>query len=73
MPKLSRKNQVTIPVEVLREAGISPGDELMIRSNGRGRLEVEQTDNWVKRWAGTMPAGTYPPGYLEKLRDEWER
>lgn len=73
MARLSSKNQVTIPVAVLREARLAPGDELLVRPTGDGRVEIERTESWVKRWAGTMPPGTYPPGYLDELRDEWER
>jgi bifunctional DNA-binding transcriptional regulator/antitoxin component of YhaV-PrlF toxin-antitoxin module len=73
MPKLSRKNQITIPVDVLREAGLGPGDELRVRAAGRGRVEVERWSDLVDQLAGSLPAGTYPPGYLEGLRSEWER
>ncbi|MGC1166544.1 MAG: AbrB/MazE/SpoVT family DNA-binding domain-containing protein [Solirubrobacterales bacterium] len=73
MPRLSGKNQVTIPVKVLREAGIEPGDTLSIRAAGRGWIEVERFEDLISRFAGSLPAGTYPPGYLEGLRDEWER
>lgn len=73
MPKLSRKNQVTIPVNVLRKSGLEPGDEVRVRAVGRGRLELERWSDLVDRFAGSLPSGAYPPGYLEGLRSEWER
>lgn len=72
MPRLSRKNQVTIPVSVLRKSGLEPGDELSVRVIGRGRLELERSPDLVDQFAGSLPSA-YPPGYLEGLRSEWER
>jgi bifunctional DNA-binding transcriptional regulator/antitoxin component of YhaV-PrlF toxin-antitoxin module len=71
MSKLSRKNQVTIPVDVLREAGLTAGDEVVIRASGRGRIELERAGDLIERYAGSLPAGTYPPGHLSELRGEW--
>lgn len=71
--KVSSKNQVTIPVGVLRAAGIAAGDDVIIRAAGSGRIEVERADDLVARFAGSLPAGTYPEGYLDELRDEWRR
>lgn len=73
MSKVSSKRQVTIPVRVLREAGLHAGDDVVIRTSGQGRLEIERADDLIKRYAGSLPAGTYPPGQLDQLRDEWRR
>jgi AbrB family looped-hinge helix DNA binding protein len=71
MSKVSSKRQVTIPVRVLRDAGLNAGDEVMIRAVAPGRIEVERADDLVARYAGCLPAGTYPRDYLDRLRDEW--
>ena len=71
--RLSSKNQVTIPVSVLREAGLAAGDEVVIRATGSGRIELERASELVDRYAGGLPRGTYPAGYLAALRDEWQR
>jgi bifunctional DNA-binding transcriptional regulator/antitoxin component of YhaV-PrlF toxin-antitoxin module len=70
MPKLSRKNQITIPVKTLQEAGIEQGEALIVRAIGHGRVEIRRRNDVVEEFAGTL---SYPPGYLDGLRDEWER
>ena len=70
MSKLSSKHQVTIPVKVLREAGLASGDDVVMRGAGEGRIELERADDLVRRFAGSLPAGTYPPSHLEELRRE---
>jgi len=68
--RLTKKNQATIPVDVLREAGIKAGDLVRARAVGSGRVELERVDDPIGRYAGALP-GAYPPGWLEQLRSEW--
>ena len=76
--RLSAKNQVTIPLEVVRAAGASAGDEFkVIQEDGRIVLEpekslVERRLEAIEKYAGCF-TGLYPPNYLEDLRNEWER
>jgi hypothetical protein len=56
---------------VLKEAVLAAGQQVVIRVVGRGRIEVERAEDVIDRFAGSLPAGTYPRGYLDRLRDEW--
>jgi AbrB family looped-hinge helix DNA binding protein len=67
--RISAKNQVTLPVEALRRAGLKPGDEVEIEVDGPGRVNVVRADDVIARYAGTF---SYPAGYLEELRGEWD-
>lgn len=73
MPRLSSKNQITVPVSVLAEVGLRSGDTVIVRPAGPGRVEVEGVRDLIDRFAGSMPPGTWPPGEIDRLRDEWER
>ena len=68
--RISSKHQATLPVDALRQAGLKPGDELVVESAGAGRIVLKLADDLVARHAGKA-AGVYPPGYLDALRDEW--
>ncbi len=71
MSAVSRKNQVTIPAEAMREAGIAPGDDVRIRSVGPGRLELVKSDELIEEYAGVFDDEVYPPGYLDEVRAGW--
>ncbi len=72
MPRVSSKNQVTLPIDVMRSAGLSPGDEVTVRRVGDGEVLVAARGSRVRRHAG-IGTGIYEPGELDRLRDEWNR
>jgi len=71
MSIISRKNQVTLPVDALREAGLQAGDDLRVQVAGPGRLELVRADELIGEYAGVFDEAVYPVGYLEELRREW--
>jgi bifunctional DNA-binding transcriptional regulator/antitoxin component of YhaV-PrlF toxin-antitoxin module len=68
--RVSSKNQVTIPVEALREAGVRPGERLVASVDGPGRIVFQREGDALEGLAGAL-TGTYRPGELEELRAEW--
>lgn len=72
MPKVSSKNQVTIPVEAMRAAGLHAGDEITLRPVGEGEIVIATRGSRVRRNAG-IAKGIYKDGELDRLRDEWKR
>ena len=69
--KLSSKHQVTIPVRILKEAGLRTGDVLAVNVNGAGEIRLVRDDDPLAPFAGAL-TGAYEAGYLERLRSEWE-
>jgi AbrB family looped-hinge helix DNA binding protein len=70
MSRVSAKNQITLPVEAMRVAGLHPGDEVIVRPVGDGEVLVAARGSRVRRHAGIATA-IYRPGELDGLRDEW--
>ena len=72
MARVSSKNQVTLPVEAMRAAGLHAGDEVTVRPLGDGEVIIARRGSRVRQHAG-IAAGIYEAGELDRLRDEWER
>jgi bifunctional DNA-binding transcriptional regulator/antitoxin component of YhaV-PrlF toxin-antitoxin module len=68
---ISSKNQITLPVDALRAAGLEPGDDLRVKVMAPGRLELARADDLIAEFAGVFDATVYPEGYLDELRREW--
>ena len=74
--RISSKNQITIPVEVLREVNLKPGDkvEFMIDKQERIILAPSDQASWKKnlmQLAGSMPELGSDFDY-KKERQEWD-
>ncbi len=72
MAKVSSKNQVTLPVEAMRAAGLHAGEEVTVRPIGDGELIIAARGSRIRRHAG-IATGIYEDGELDRLRDEWDR
>ena len=75
---ISSKNQITLPVQLLRELGIGPGDRVaMVRQDDRLILRP-RPKNWVEYYQGSL-AGVYGntkeeiDEYIRELRDDGGR
>ena len=68
---LSSKNQLTVPVEAMAAAGLKPGDRLVARADGPGRVIFEREADPVDEFAGAL-TGVYAKDSIDKLRSEWD-
>ncbi len=68
--RISSKNQVTLPVAVLRSAGLKPGDVVRLDARGPGEVALIRVPDVLATFAGSL-RGVYPAGYLDELRREW--
>ena len=51
---ISSKNQITLPVHLLRQMGVGPGDRLAVALQG-GRLVLRaRPKDWVEHYAGSL-------------------
>jgi len=68
--KISSKNQLTIPVDALRAAGLRAGERVSARADGPGRILLERQHDVLGEFAGSL-SGVYDRDELDQLRDEW--
>ena len=72
--RISSKNQLTVPVDIMRKVGLAAGDEVEFVVNDAGfiQLQVEGQVNPVLNLVGKY--GDLFTGFdLEAERDSWER
>jgi bifunctional DNA-binding transcriptional regulator/antitoxin component of YhaV-PrlF toxin-antitoxin module len=69
--RVSAKNQVTIPVDALRDAGVRPGDILRVEADGAGRLRLTRVEELLGRYSGCIASGGRLRQAVDGLRDEW--
>jgi len=76
--RLSSKRQVTLPVAVVKELNLKPGDEFSVAAEA-GRIVLAPEESVATRrrralaqFGGSMP-GVWKPGDLERLRNEWRK
>jgi bifunctional DNA-binding transcriptional regulator/antitoxin component of YhaV-PrlF toxin-antitoxin module len=69
--KVSAKNQVTIPVGALRDAGVRAGDVLKVEADGAGRLVLTRVDEKLARFSGRFASGGRLGKAVEGMREEW--
>jgi AbrB family looped-hinge helix DNA binding protein len=70
--KITAQGQISIPRQVMRDAGIQPGDTLQATTDGQARIVLAPVDDLVARFAGVVD-GYFEPGELERMRAEWDR
>jgi AbrB family looped-hinge helix DNA binding protein len=71
MSVISSKNQITVPADVLRAAGLGPGDDVRVTSTAPGQIELVKVEALIERYAGSLGEDVYPPGYLDEVRRGW--
>lgn len=70
--KISSKSQITIPAAARREAGLELGDQLKVEAIGDGQIRLVREVDPMDKYRGCL-TGVFEPGFIEKLRAEWDR
>ena len=67
--RVSSKHQITIPVDILRAAGIKVGERVSATCDGAGRVVLDR--DVIAEFVGAL-TGVYHRDELNTLRAEWE-
>lgn len=73
---MSAKRQVTLPIRIVEDLGLEPGDQLRVDAEGdkvilsRAESVGLQRVRSIRTVAGSL-TGSYGADYLKKLRSEW--
>ncbi|MFA4929407.1 MAG: AbrB/MazE/SpoVT family DNA-binding domain-containing protein [Patulibacter sp.] len=70
--RISAKNQITLPVDVMRRAGVRAGDDVVARVSDKGEIVLAVRGARVRKNAGIV-SGLYRSDEVDRLRVEWER
>ena len=69
---IDKRGKVGLPVEVLEQAGMKPGDRLAVSVRRDGGILLTKIADPLEALIGSAP-GLAVAANLETLRDEWER
>lgn len=71
---ISAKNQITVPVEAMRAAGMAPGTRLEVLSVEPGKVVLIDNSPQARAERIRQHAGShsYPSEYLKNLRKDWD-
>lgn len=64
---------MTVPVEVLRQAGLEPGDVLDVEAGEAGEVVLRPHKSRFADFIGSMPELEFGQDDIDVLRDEWDR
>ena len=70
--RISSKNQLTVPVDILRKAGLSEGDDVRFMYLEDGSISVVKAanSNEIMQFAGAL-TGLYEGFDLDEERNSW--
>ena len=70
--RISSKNQLTVPVDILRKAGLSEGDDVRFMYLEDGSISVVKAanSNEIMQFAGAL-TGLYDGFDLDEERNSW--